>query len=172
MEFFETIRTRCAVRGMDPTRAVEQEKLEAILEAGRTAPTAKNMQPQRIYVLRSPEALQMAEELTICTFHAPVILVICADRDEAWKHYLTGETRAETDAAIVTTHMMLAAHALGLGSTWVARFDTALAAESKTFAVNSGLESSRSENSTVCKCSSSIPVLPFLITLPPCGIPE
>ena len=129
MEFFETIRTRCAVRGMDPTRKVEPEKLEAILEAGRTAPTAKNMQPQRIYVLQSSEALQMAEELTICTFHAPVILVICADQDEAWKHYLTGETRAETDAAIVTTHMMLAAHALGLGSTWVARFDTALAGE-------------------------------------------
>jgi nitroreductase len=114
---------------MDPARKVEPEKLEAILAAGRAAPTAKNMQPQRIFVLQSPEALQLAEELTICTFHAPVILVICADRDQAWKHYLTGETRAETDAAIVTTHMMLAAHALGLGSTWVARFDTALAAE-------------------------------------------
>lgn len=129
MEFFETIRTRSAVRGMDPTRKVESEKLEAILEAGRTAPTAKNMQPQRIFVLQSPEALQLAEELTVCTFHAPVILLICADKEEAWKHYLTGEPRAETDAAIVTTHMMLAAHALGLGSTWVARFDTVLAAQ-------------------------------------------
>lgn len=129
MELFEAISTRSAVRGMDPARKVETEKIEAILEAGRAAPTAKNMQPQRIFVLQSPEALQMAEELTICTFHAPVILVICADKAEAWKHYLTGEDRAETDAAIVTTHMMLAAHALGLGSTWVARFDTALAAK-------------------------------------------
>ena len=123
MEYFELIRSRSSVRAMDRQRAVEPEKISAILEAGRAAPTARNMQPQRIYVLQSPEALAMAEEMTTCTFQAPVVFVICADTAEAWKHYLTGKERAETDAAIVTTHMMLAAHALGLGSTWVGRFD-------------------------------------------------
>lgn len=39
-------------------RAVEQEKLALVLEAGRNAPTAHNFQPQRIFVLRSPEALE------------------------------------------------------------------------------------------------------------------
>ena len=36
-------------------RPVEQEKLDLILEAGRNAPTAHNLQPQRIFVIRTPE---------------------------------------------------------------------------------------------------------------------
>ena len=38
-------------------RPVETEALSAILEAGRSAPTAHNNQPQRIFVLQTPEAL-------------------------------------------------------------------------------------------------------------------
>ena len=42
-------------------RPVEPEKLALILEAGRNAPTAHNLQPQRIFVIQSPEALEKAD---------------------------------------------------------------------------------------------------------------
>ena len=40
---------------------MEAEKLSAVLEAGRNAPTAHNLQPQRIFVLQSSEALEKVE---------------------------------------------------------------------------------------------------------------
>ena len=57
MDFLELAKRRYSERRFDP-RPVEQEKLDRILEAGRVVPTAHNNQPQRIYVLRSPEALE------------------------------------------------------------------------------------------------------------------
>ena len=57
-------------------RAVEAEKLEKVLEAGHNAPTAHNLQPQRILVMQSREALEKAEECTACKFHALVIVCI------------------------------------------------------------------------------------------------
>ena len=56
MSFLELAKNRYSERYFDP-RPIEQEKLDKILEAGRVVPTACNYQPQRFYVLRSPEAL-------------------------------------------------------------------------------------------------------------------
>ena len=56
MEFKEVIKNRYSCKKYGD-KQVESEKLTAILEAGRLAPTAKNMQEQRIYVLQSAEAL-------------------------------------------------------------------------------------------------------------------
>ena len=60
MDFEKLSAERYSLRKFD-TRPVEQEKLDLILEAGRNAPTAHNNQPQRIFVFRSPEALEKAE---------------------------------------------------------------------------------------------------------------
>ena len=64
-------------------RPVEAEKLEKVLEAGHNAPTAHNLQPQRILVMQSREALEKAEECTACKFHAPVILVVAYDPNKS-----------------------------------------------------------------------------------------
>ena len=56
MEFKEVIKNRYSCKKFSE-RQVEAEKLNAILNAGRLAPTAKNLQEQRVYVLRSPDAL-------------------------------------------------------------------------------------------------------------------
>ena len=56
MDFMDLAKSRYSERFFDP-RPVEQEKLDQILEAGRIVPTACNYQPQRFYVLKSPEAL-------------------------------------------------------------------------------------------------------------------
>ena len=62
MEFEEIIRKRTAVRKFSD-KALEQEKLDKILEAGRLAPTAKNIQPIKIYVVSSLEGLEKIDKL-------------------------------------------------------------------------------------------------------------
>ena len=123
MNFQELARARYSVRAYE-TRAVEEEKLAAIIEAGRVAPTAKNNQPQKVYIVKSEGALAALSENCRYTFGAPVVLVIGYDTEREWKNPLCeGVTSGETDAAIITTHMMLAAADLGLGSCWVGYFN-------------------------------------------------
>ena len=122
MDFLELARARYSVRSFKK-EMFEEEKLAAIIEAGRVAPTAKNNQPQRIYVVRSEEALAAVVANCKCTFGAPVVLVIGYDKDrECVSTLAEGVHFGETDAAIVTTHMMLAACELGIGSCWVGYF--------------------------------------------------
>ena len=104
-------------------RPVEAEKLALILEAGRNAPTAHNNQPQRVFVLQSPEALEKADGCTPMHFHAPMTLVIAYDPEAAWKREHDGKNHGEIDAAIATTQMMLQAADLGLGTTYVGVFE-------------------------------------------------
>lgn len=122
MEFDEVVKKRYSVRKYDP-RPVEDWKIERILEAGRLAPTGKNSQCQRIYVLKSPEALEKIRANCSMTFGAPLVMLIFAKKDEAWVSRFTGRNIAETDTSIVTDHMMLEATNLGLGTCWVGYFD-------------------------------------------------
>ena len=99
---------------------IEEEKLHQILEAGRIAPTGANNQPQRVYVLRSAEALEKIRTITRCAFNAPVVLMIACDADAEWKSPLEpGFTVGQQDVSIVATQMMLEAWNLGIGSCWV-----------------------------------------------------
>lgn len=123
MEFNELIHARYSVRKYDE-RPVEEDKLQAVLAAGAAAPTAKNQQPQRIYVLESPEALAKIRAITRCAFNAPTVLLICGDRQAAWTNPFNDRNSAEMDCSIVTTQMMLQAAELGLGTCWVCWFDT------------------------------------------------
>ena len=124
MTFAELSAARYSLRKFAPT-PVEQEKLDIILEAGRNAPTAHNNQPQRIFVIQTPEALEKADACMGSHFHPPVILVIAYDPEPAWKREHDGKNHGEIDAAIAVTQMMLQAADLGLGTTWVGWFDTA-----------------------------------------------
>lgn len=123
MTFQELAHARYSVRSFQDA-PIEEEKLNLILEAGRVAPTACNNQPQKIYVAKSEEARQKLASVCRCTFDAPVILVVCYDRNRDWKNKLmSGYESGETDAAIVCTHMMLQAFELGIGSCWVGYFN-------------------------------------------------
>ncbi len=132
MDFLELARSRWSVRDYDP-RPVEQEKIDKILDAAQIAPTGANRQPQRIFVLRSDEALARVRAATRMAFNAPLVLLVCADVDEAWHNkretVMRGTTCdtynvAEMDASIVCDHMQLAATELGLGTLWVRGYDT------------------------------------------------
>ena len=123
MTFQELARARYSVRNFLDA-PIEEEKMSLILEAGRVAPTACNFQPQRVYVAKSAESREKLAQVCRCTFGAPVILVVCYDRERDWKNKLMpGYESGETDAAIVCTHMMLQAFELGIGSCWVGYFN-------------------------------------------------
>ena len=125
MNFYELAKSRYSVRKFKPD-AVEEEKLNKIIEAGRIAPTACNFQPQRVFVAKSNEARQKLKKVCACTFDAPVILVVCYDIEKSWKNKLMPPYQSgETDASIVATHMMLQAWELGIGSCWVGWFNEA-----------------------------------------------
>ena len=123
MDLMEPARERYSVRKYDP-RPVEGEKLDRILEAGALAPSAKNQQPQHVYVLESPAAIEKIRSLARCAFDAPVVLLVCGDKDAAWTNPFNGRNSVEMDCSILATHMMLEAQAQGLGTCWVCWFDT------------------------------------------------
>ena len=123
MNFSELIKERYSVRSFK-SRPIEKETLDKILAAGLLAPTARNFQPQKIFVASSKESLEALAGACRFTFGAPTVLVVGYDKDRVWKNKLAeGLDSGETDAAIVTTHMMLAATEQGLGSCWVGYFN-------------------------------------------------
>lgn len=103
---------------------VPDSKLQMILEAGRLAPSAKNCQPVRIWVVRSEEALARLRTVHPC-YGAPVVLVVGCRNEEAWVRESDGVNSAKTDAAIVLTHLMLTATDAGLANMWIWDFDPA-----------------------------------------------
>ncbi len=118
MDFTELVKNRYSCKKYAP-RQVEAEKLNAILEAGRWAPTAKNLQEQRIYVLQSPEALAKIDAATPCRYGAPTVLVVAYDKGRVFTYPGGRVNSGAEDAAIVATHMMLAAAAAGVDSCWL-----------------------------------------------------
>jgi len=101
---------------------VSDAKLNMILEAGRLAPSAKNLQPTHIWVVRSEEALERLRTVHSC-YGAPVVLVIGCRNEEAWTRECDGVNAGKTDAAIVLTHLMLTATDAGLANMWIWDFD-------------------------------------------------
>jgi nitroreductase len=122
MEFTDVIEKRYSCKNYS-ARKVEDEKLTAILNAGRVAPTAKNFQEQRIYVVRSEEGLAKIDAATPCRYGAPVCLVVAYDRSNMFTYPGGKHTSGAEDAAIVATHMLLAAANAGVDSCWINFFD-------------------------------------------------
>ncbi len=122
MEFKELIKNRYSCKKYSDKK-VEKEKLDAILEAGRLAPTAKNLQEQHIYVVESEEVLAKLDAATPCRYGAPTVLVVAFDKNNVFTY--PGEQRDSgvEDAAIVATHLMLAAADEGVNSCWLNFFD-------------------------------------------------
>lgn len=127
MEFDEVIRNRYACKKFDG-KAVEREKLDAILEAGRLAPTAKNLQEQRIYVVQSESGLAKIDKLTPCRYGAKTVAVVAFDRNNVFTYPGGTRNSGAEDASIVAAHMMLAAKNEGIDSCWVNFFDPERAA--------------------------------------------
>ena len=122
MEFKEIIRNRYSCRKFDG-RQVPAEALAAVLEAGRLAPTAKNLQEQRVYVIQSEEGLGRIDKLTPCRYGAPTVIAVAFDRRNVFTYPGGKRDSGIEDAAIVATHMLLAAADAGVDSCWLNFFD-------------------------------------------------
>lgn len=122
MEFTQVIQARYSCKKYS-SRPVEEEKLQAILAAGRLAPTAKNLQEHKIYVLRSPEALAAVDANTPCRYGAPCVLAVAYNRETVFTYPGGKHDSGAEDATIVATHLLLAAANEGVDSCWLNFFD-------------------------------------------------
>jgi nitroreductase len=125
MEFNTVIQNRYSCRAF-AARAVEQEKVDRILEAGRIAPTAVNKQPVHVWAVTDPSTLEAIKGVTRSNYGAPVLLVVGCRPADTWARRYDGKNGAEVDASIVSTYLMLAAENEGLATLWVGSFDPAL----------------------------------------------
>lgn len=123
MDFDDVIRKRYSVRSyrLDP---VEDEKLHKILEAGRMAPTAANLQPFQIIAIHTAGRQEELKQIYRREWFVqpPLVLCVCGIRSQAWVRR-DGISYLQVDAAIVMDHMILEATNLGLGTCWIAAFD-------------------------------------------------
>ena len=118
MDFKDVVKNRYSCKSYDG-RKVEPQKLEAILEAGRLAPTAKNLQEQHIYVVQSDEGLTKIDNCTPCRYNAGTCLIVAFDKNNVYTYPNSTRESGIEDAAIVATHLMLAAENEGIDSCWL-----------------------------------------------------
>ncbi len=122
MEFLDLATQRFSCKKYSD-RQVDDPTLNQILECGRVAPTAKNLQEQHIYVATSPEALAKIDECTPCRYGAPIVLVVAFDKNNVYTYPGGKRDSGIEDASIVATHMLLGAQAAGVNACWVNCFD-------------------------------------------------
>ncbi len=121
MDFLSLAKQRCSVR-MFRKCGIEEEKLEKILEAARIAPTAANMQSQRLLVVRSEEGLGKLSKGV--NFHgAPLAIIVCGDHSNVFVRPFDKKAMVEVDATIVADHIVLEAEDLGLSTCWLTYFE-------------------------------------------------
>lgn len=123
MKFIDLVNMRRSVRGYDQ-RAVPEEVLKTVLEAGRLAPSAANRQPWHFIVVTDPEARKRVAEAYPRPWFAgaPVVIVLCVEPRQAWRRS-DGKNYGDVDGAIAMDHITLCAADLGLGTCWIAAFD-------------------------------------------------
>jgi len=121
----EIITNRRSIRSYS-SKEVENEKLEYILDAFRKAPSAKNLQPWKLVIVkdkckRSDLAIACDNQSFIA--EAPIVIVACAKEDEAYGSLGGYMNTYPIDIAIAMEHLILAAAELGLGTCWIGRFN-------------------------------------------------
>lgn len=118
MDFTEVIKNRYSCKKYNGEKP-SKEQLNEILEAGRLAPTAKNLQEQHIYVAESENALAIIDKYTPCRYGANMVLIVAFDKENVYTYPNSSRQSGVEDATIVATHMILAAENVGVDSCWV-----------------------------------------------------
>jgi nitroreductase len=121
MDLMQAIRARRSIRNF-LDKYVEEELLLAVLEAGRLAPSARNMQDWRFIVVRDAATrslLAKAARDQQFVGQAPVVIAACGTSDLVMT---CGQPAYAIDVAIALDHMTLAAAAFGLGTCWIGAF--------------------------------------------------
>jgi nitroreductase len=149
LEVLEAIKTRRSIRRQKPD-AINDETLEKVLDAARWAPSWHNTQCWRFILVRDSSIkdrlintlFKIKREETLAdnpaakaVRQAPVLIVACAEMGKSGRD--SGDTTYRTDkgdwfmfdVALAMENLVLAAHALGLGTVIIGAFDAIKAAE-------------------------------------------
>ncbi len=124
MDFLKIAKTRQSCRSYDESRCVEQEKLDAILEAAQLSPSACNGQPYKITVCRGQAAKDVAAATTGMGLNkfasqAPILLVLSEMpyvKSAALGAKLKNNDYRSIDIGIAAAYITAEAAAQGLGS--------------------------------------------------------
>lgn len=127
MNFLELCEKRYSVRKYS-AEAVSDDDLRYVLECARMAQSAVNFQPWKFVVVRSEAA---KADIRRCYDRewfasAPLYIVALRDVKSNWVRSSDGKPHGDIDVAIAVEHICLAAAERGLGTCWVANYDTAL----------------------------------------------
>lgn len=112
----KAIRERRSIRKFTD-KPVDEEKVTAILEAGRWAPSGLNNQPWRFVVITDPAvraALAEKTEYHRILEHAPLLIAVFLDMEQSYSR-----TKDIQAVGACLQNMLLAVHSLGLGAVWV-----------------------------------------------------
>ncbi len=121
MDVSQAVRSRYSCRNYQD-KPLEESKLQAVLEAARQAPSAKNLQDWRFVVVTDAELKKkIAAAANNQTFlaSAGAIVVACTVSDHVMR---CGQAVGPIDVAIALEHMCLQATSLGLATCWIGSF--------------------------------------------------
>jgi nitroreductase len=123
MTFLELAQKRYSVRGYQ-NKPVDDALIAKVLEAGRIAPSACNLQPWYFIVVRDRGNIAALKETYKQEWFAaaPVVVAVCLDKEKCWKRR-DGRIYGDVDIAIAVDHMTLQATELGLGTCWIGAFN-------------------------------------------------
>ena len=128
-EAYNNLLTRRSIRKYRPEQ-ISRAELDAVLEAGKCAPSGRNMQSAIMIVVQDPETVALLSKLNAAAwgngyagdpfYGAPTVIVVLAKADSRF---------IKEDGSLVMGNLMNAAYSIGLGSCWINRaremFDTA-----------------------------------------------
>jgi len=123
MTVFEVISRRYSCRAYHD-KAIDQKKMDIILEAARLAPSAKNTQDWRFVVVTDKETKRQVADTTNrpeVFEKAGAIIAACSNSDEVMR---CGQAIGPIDVAIALEHIALQATELGLATCWIGSFYT------------------------------------------------
>lgn len=137
MNFLEIANARQSCRKYNPAKTVEEEKLSAVLEAGRMAPSACNSQPYHLTVCRGNAAKAVAEQVTGMGLNGfakdvPVMIVISEDAyspSAAMASKRKGNDFRSMDIGILSAYITAEAEAQGLATCILGWFNDAAVRE-------------------------------------------
>lgn len=122
MDVLNRLKNRYSCRQFTKEK-LEDETLNRLLEAAKLAPSAKNLQPTRVYVIDSEGSLEKIKKSRKGWFDEPCVLLLSYDKSESWRRNFDDYDSGTIDAAIVLTQLCLLAPTLGLETCIILAFD-------------------------------------------------
>ena len=122
MDFEKICKQRFSVRRFSD-RKPDEITVEKLCELARLAPTAKNNQPYELYVVTGEKSLKKLEKAKAGVYGAPVVIIVCSDKEKAWRNRYSGCDSSLQDIGIVATTILYGAEEYGMNGIYICNFD-------------------------------------------------